>query len=69
VGRLPRCITITARDRVFAYVVERGSITNIQCRELLGVEEHQAYYLLKKLSDVGRLKPELKGKWRRYVLA
>jgi hypothetical protein len=37
----------TDEDRIVAYVAERGSITNLQCRELLGVEEHQAYYLLK----------------------
>ena len=37
-------------------------------RALLNVDEARAYYLLKKLSNVRRLRPEGKGKGRRYVL-
>lgn len=58
----------TAEDRVVAYVREHGSITNTQCRELLHLEEYQAYYLLKKLCAGGRLKPAGRGKGRKYVL-
>ena len=58
----------TGEGRIIAYVREHGSITNRECRTLLSVEEHQAYYLLKKLCDVGRLKPVGVGKGRRYVL-
>lgn len=58
----------TDKDRIVAYVRQTGSITNPQCRELLGVDDTRAYYLLKKLRDTGRLKPEGKGKWRKYVL-
>jgi ATP-dependent DNA helicase RecG len=58
----------TAKDRVVAYVREHGSITNAQCRELLEVEEYQAYYMLKKLCDGGMLQPAGKGKGRKYVL-
>lgn len=58
----------TDTDRIVAYVRQTGSITNPQCRELLGVDDTRAYYLLKKLCDAGRLKPEGTGKWRKYVL-
>lgn len=51
-----------------AYAGEHGSITNTQCRELLDLEEYQAYYLLKKLCDGRMLKPVGKGKGRKYVL-
>jgi ATP-dependent DNA helicase RecG len=55
-------------DRIIGYVQENGSITNALCRDLLKVDDDRAWYLLKKLSDAGRLKPEGKGRWRKYVL-
>jgi ATP-dependent DNA helicase RecG len=58
----------TDEDRIVAYVRSHNSITNVECRTLLSIEEHQAYYLLKKLCDTGRLKPAGVGKGRRYVL-
>ena len=58
----------TDEDRIVARVREAGSITNSGCRELLGVDDTRAYYLLKKLCDAGRLKPDGKGKCRKYVL-
>lgn len=58
----------TDTDRIIAYVRQTGEITNLQCQELLGVNDTRAYYLLKKLCDAGRLKPRGKGKWRKYVL-
>lgn len=54
-------------DRIMAYVTDKGFITNAQCRELLGLEDHQVYYLIKKLCDNRRLKPQGKGRWRKYV--
>ena len=42
--------------------------SNTKCRELLGVAEIRAYYLLKKLSTSKRLKPNGKGRWRSYAL-
>jgi predicted HTH transcriptional regulator len=59
----------TDENKILAFVREHGSITNIQCRQLLDVNEPRAYYLLKKLSDDGHLKPNGKSKARRYVLA
>jgi predicted HTH transcriptional regulator len=58
----------TEEDKILAYVREHGSINNTNCRELLSVNEARAYYLLKKLSTSGRLKPGGKGRWRSYVL-
>jgi predicted HTH transcriptional regulator len=58
----------TDEDRVISFVIDKGSITNAECRELVGSEDYQVYYLLKKLVDDDRLKPEGKGRWRRYVL-
>src|SRR5713101_888630 len=55
-------------EKIIAYVRSRNSITNAECRTLLSIEEHQAYYLLKKLCDSGQLKPVGVGKGRRYVL-
>ncbi len=57
----------TDEDRVLAYVLEHGAITNTECRKLLGIEEHQVYYLIKKLCDTEKLLPEGKGRWRKYV--
>ena len=59
----------TEEDKILAYVRREGSITNGQCRLLLGVDEPRAYYLLKKLCDSRHLKPLGIGKARRYVLA
>lgn len=58
----------TDKDRIIAYIRMHGSIKNTECRTLLGIEEHQAYYLFKKLCDAGQLKPVGSGKGRRYVL-
>ena len=55
-------------DQIVAEVRETGSITNAECRELLGVDESRAYYLMKTLCDEGRLVPQGVGKGRRYVL-
>jgi ATP-dependent DNA helicase RecG len=58
----------TDEEKILAFVWERGSITNIECRTLLAVNEARAYYLLKTLSSSGQLKSEGTGRWRRYVL-
>jgi predicted HTH transcriptional regulator len=57
----------TEEDRILAAAREEGSISNSQCQALLGVDENRAYYLLKKLTDAGCLKPQGKGKGRKYL--
>lgn len=58
----------TDEAKILAFVRERGSITNIECRGLLAVNEARAYYLLNKLSSSGQLRSEGTGRWRRYAL-
>lgn len=55
-------------ERILEYVREHGSISNAQCRELLGVDANRAWYLLSGLVDAGRLQREGKRRWTRYVL-
>jgi len=58
----------TDEDRIVAYVRQHGSITNPQCRELLGVELPRAWYLLNSLKGRGVLRKEGERRWARYVL-
>ena len=58
----------TDEERIIAYVREHGSINNKECRDLLGVNEVRAYYLLNKLSKRKRLEPRGEDKVRRYIL-
>jgi ATP-dependent DNA helicase RecG len=55
-------------EKILACVREKGAINNSECRDLLNIDEGQAWYLLKKLSDAGLLSPQGKGRWRRYIL-
>ena len=57
----------SSEEKILAHVVKNGSINNAECRDLLGVDDTRAYYLLKKLCASGQLRPEKEGKWRRYV--
>jgi len=55
-------------EKILSYIIKHGSINNIECRELLNVNDDRAYYLLNKLSEKGKLKTLKKGKGRRYVV-
>ncbi|MBW2604774.1 MAG: putative DNA binding domain-containing protein [Deltaproteobacteria bacterium] len=55
-------------EKILSYIIKHGSINNSECRELLNVNDARAYYLLKKLSQKGKLKALKKGKGRRYVV-
>jgi len=55
-------------EKILSYVIKHGSINNSECRKLLNVNDDRAYYLLKKLSEKGKLKTLKKGKGRRYVV-
>jgi len=57
----------TDEERVLTYVQERGAISNASCRKLLGVNDDRAYYVLKRLCDAGQLRPDGKGRYRKYV--
>ena len=45
-------------DRIVGYIRQHGSITSSDCQQILGVGADRAYYLLKKLADDGRVRPE-----------
>lgn len=55
-------------SQILAYVREHGSISNAECRTLLGVDFRRASYLLRKLQDEGFLKRTGQGRWSRYDL-
>lgn len=57
---------------VLDYVAKHGSITNQECRDLLGWEDKKrdrdrAYRLLKRLVREGKLRQEGQGRWTRYT--
>jgi ATP-dependent DNA helicase RecG len=54
--------------KILAHVQTAGSITSAECQTLLGLDGKKAWYRLNKLAESKRLKPEGKGRWRRYVL-
>lgn len=63
--RLP---ALAEDDRILAFVKEHGSINNTECRELLGVGMHRAWYLLRKMHRTGTLRQDSSGRWARYHL-
>jgi len=54
--------------QILAYVKEHGSISNTQCRDLLGVDFDHASYLLRKMHRYGVLEREGARRWSRYRL-
>lgn len=58
--------TETDEGRILAYVRQNGSITNRECRDLLGVDLQRASRLLKRLRARGQLKREGERRWARY---
>jgi DNA-binding NtrC family response regulator len=55
-------------EKILAYIRQRGSINNTQCRDLLGVDNRRATYLLQKLMKYGLLVHKGKQRWSRYLL-
>ena len=60
---------LAEQERILAYVREHGSINNTQCRELLGVGIHRAWYLLRKLQRNGALQQDNSRRWAQYRLS
>ena len=54
--------------RILGDVREHGTIKNAQCRPLLGVSIHRAWYLLRKLSRNGRRVQDGSKRGARYHL-
>ena len=55
-------------DRILAYVHQHGTINNTECRQLLSVGMHRAWYLLHKMHQDGQLKQESGRRWAQYRL-
>jgi predicted HTH transcriptional regulator len=58
----------TEEKEILAWISEKKSITNKECRQLLGVGPTRAYYLLKRLCDAKHIKSTGAGKGRSYSL-
>jgi len=62
-------LAMSDEEKVLAYVREHGSITNAECRGLLGIESrHRVTRLLGKLVDAGQIRQVGTGKGTRYKL-
>jgi len=67
--RVMRAVRLTEEEeKIMAFVRENSSIGNVECRNLLGVKLHRAWYLLRKLSNRGLLKKEGDRRTARYVM-
>ena len=65
----PLPLGMSDEERILAYVQEHGSITNTECRELLGIESrHRVTRLLGKLANAGQIRQVGTGKGTRYEL-
>ena len=64
----PTSESLTDEEQTIAYVREHGSITNAECRQLLGIDLQRVSYLLKKLAAEGVLRREGTRRWTRYRL-
>lgn len=65
----PLPLAMSDEERILAYVQEHGSITNLESRELLGIESrHRVTRLLGKLVDTGQVQQAGTGKGTRYEL-
>lgn len=56
----------TDEEKILAYVRERGSISNSECRDLLKVGIHRASHLLKKMAIRGLLEKKGERRWTHY---
>ncbi|MDA7645442.1 sigma 54-interacting transcriptional regulator, partial [bacterium] len=56
-------------ERILDYLKSNESMGNMECRDLLAVDQNQAGYLLRKLCSYGLLFSEGDRRWRRYRLA
>lgn len=66
----PLPLGMSDEENILAYVREHGSITNPECRELLGLadDERRARYVLSKMVEQGLIRKVGAKRWTRYVL-
>lgn len=76
VAELPAGISVIGEARgrcseeeaIVRHVQQHGTINNAECRELLSVGMHRAWYLLRKLHRSGKLRQDSSGRWAQYRL-
>jgi predicted HTH transcriptional regulator len=68
--QLPLPLAMSDEEKILAYVREHGSITNAECRELLGLadDERRARYVLGKMVEQKLIRKVGDKRWTRYVL-
>ena len=54
--------------KIIAHIQQHGSITNAECREILGSNLTDTSYLLKKMTEKGLIKRVGKRRWTRYEM-
>ena len=59
---------IQAKDRILEYLKHKPSITNQKAQELCGYTKDQAYRILRKLLDEGKIEVKGAGRGRSYFL-
>ena len=59
---------IQAKDRILEYLKHKPSITNQKAQELCGYTKDQAYRILRKLVEEGKIEVKGAGRGRRYCL-
>ncbi|MDJ0667432.1 MAG: hypothetical protein QNJ61_09140 [Desulfobacterales bacterium] len=68
-GGIDSPVQANDEEKILFYISKHGSINNSECREFLNVNEARAYYLLRKLSEKGKIRAQKKGKGRRYTVS
>ena len=66
---LDNSVKKSEEEKILSYIIKHGSINNSECWKLLNVNEARAYYLLKKPSEIGKIRAQKKGKGRRYTVS
>lgn len=61
-------LVLSDEERILEHIARHGSINNTECRRLLSVDMHRAWYLLHKLHQGGQLKQESGRRWAQYRL-
>jgi ATP-dependent DNA helicase RecG len=62
----PESTAPTEEEKILKYVRDNSSISNAECRNLLGVDQRRASYLLQKLVTEGTLAREGERRWARF---
>ncbi len=65
-GARDHAVLTSDEEKILAWVREKGSINNVECRKLLGVSVFRASRVLKALHQKGLLNRVGEKRWARY---